>query len=347
MIKTRTKTILACVALVTALLLNVAVAWAFFVSVEVVGKVAQGQNPKLVVSGLVPADVTTVKIKREDGKSFTFPLGRVGTDETREIVLDGRLGRHRYAGAVTAQVNGEPVSLALDFETVVAAPIEVQVARQHLDLATRTLVFSANVALERAQLVVVDVDDHRFFEQEFDVSGTAARQPITLHWKGGQPDAVMRLELRVEDKDGFFKAMALTPWSVSIPHEEVLFATNSANIGPDEEGKLQASLEDITATLERFQQVKGVQLFIAGHTDTVGKPAHNAHLSRLRAQAIANWFVNHNVPTPVYFEGFGEASLKVKTGDEVAEPQNRRVDYILAVDLPSLRSQAHGWKRLK
>jgi len=347
MTKVRTKIILSCMGLTVACLLHTAVAWAFFVAVEVVGKVAQGQSPKLVLSGLVPAEATMVKLKREDGKSFSFPLGQIQTDETREIVLDGKLGRHRYEGSVTAQVNGEQVSSALAFETVVAAPIVLQVDRQQLDLAAHTLVFSSNVALKQAQLVVVDVDDHRFFEEQFDVSSVAPNRPITLRWQGGKTDDVMRLELRVEDADGFFKAIALTPWSVSVPHEEVLFSSNSASIGPQEEGKLQASLEAITAILERFQQIQGVQLFIAGHTDTVGKPAHNAQLSRLRAQAIANWFVAHNVPTPVYFEGFGESSLRVKTGDDVPEAKNRRGDYILAVDLPTLRSQAHGWKRLK
>jgi len=347
MTKLRTKTTVVCVALAAALFFTAVVAWAFFISVEVVGKVALGQNPKLVLTGLVPAQATTVKLKREDGQSFTFSLGSVRTDEIREVMLDGRLGHHHYQGAVTAQVDAEQVSTALDFETVVAAPIELTVDRKKLDLAARTLVFSANVALAHAQLVVVDVYDNRFFDQQFDVSDVAARKPITLRWKGGHADDVMRLELRGEDANGFFKSIALTPWSVSIPHEEVLFATNSADIAAQEESKLQASLEAITATLERFAQIKGVQLFIAGHSDTVGKPAHNAHLSRLRAQAIGNWFVAHDVPTSVYFEGFGESSPKVKTGDEVAEPQNRRVDYILAVDLPTLHSQAHGWKRLK
>jgi hypothetical protein len=38
----------------------------------------------------------------------------------------------------------------------------------------------------------------------------------------------------------------------------------------------------------------------------------------------------------IAFEGLGERSLLVKTADEVDEPRNRRVDYILALEPPAL-----------
>jgi hypothetical protein len=40
--------------------------------------------------------------------------------------------------------------------------------------------------------------------------------------------------------------------------------------------------------------------------------------------------------------------LKVKTADEVDEPRNRRVDYVLNIDAPRLKSTGApaAWKRI-
>jgi hypothetical protein len=48
--------------------------------------------------------------------------------------------------------------------------------------------------------------------------------------------------------------------------------------------------------------------------------------------------VKNGLDVPIAFEGFGETSLLVPTKDEEDEPRNRRVDYILAIDPPSLKS---------
>ncbi len=49
----------------------------------------------------------------------------------------------------------------------------------------------------------------------------------------------------------------------------------------------------------------------------------------------------------MFYAGFGESVLSVKTKDEVPEAKNRRADYILAIESPSLKSGvAAAWKRL-
>jgi outer membrane protein OmpA-like peptidoglycan-associated protein len=77
-----------------------------------------------------------------------------------------------------------------------------------------------------------------------------------------------------------------------------------------------------------------VRLYIAGHTDTVGDAGYNLRLSRLRAQAIARWFRQRGLRIPIGWEGFGESAPLIATADNVDEPRNRRVDYILSVDEP-------------
>jgi outer membrane protein OmpA-like peptidoglycan-associated protein len=81
-----------------------------------------------------------------------------------------------------------------------------------------------------------------------------------------------------------------------------------------------------------------------GHTDTVGTADHNLTLSRRRARSISAWFKGHGLKLPIAFEGMGETSPLVKSGDEVDEPRNRRVDYIVALDPPSLPAGPFSWK---
>jgi outer membrane protein OmpA-like peptidoglycan-associated protein len=132
-----------------------------------------------------------------------------------------------------------------------------------------------------------------------------------------------------------------------IPHEEVNFRFDSAQIDDPEKPKLEASFGRITEALAKHAEIH-VTLFIAGHTDTVGDAGYNLRLSRLRAQSISKWFRQRGLRIPIAFEGFGEYALLVKTADEVDEPRNRRVDYILSVDEPAFKTTGvrPAWHRV-
>ena len=95
------------------------------------------------------------------------------------------------------------------------------------------------------------------------------------------------------------------------------------------------------------QEDRSITLFIAGHTDTVGDGAYNMKLSRERARSIAGWFRKRGTRIPIAFEGFGETALAVSTADGVDEPRNRRVDYILSMDEPTMTTSGFrpAWKR--
>lgn len=67
-----------------------------------------------------------------------------------------------------------------------------------------------------------------------------------------------------------------------------------------------------------------------GHTDTSGTPAYNLALSERRAKAVQAELVRLGIPASsiaVLFKG--ESTPLVATGDEVKEPQNRRVEIVL------------------
>lgn len=320
------------------------VAHAFPAELEIIAKVSIGKHPKIIVRAFQPALQAVVKLKRDDGQVFNFSLGNIDAGTVRELRLDGRGGRHAYEGVMVATVDEEMMESPLSFETVVADPISILVSRRDLDLDKRRLQIFTSRRVKTAQLTVIGLSGHAIEATTTEVTNWVSGAPISLSWKHASRDELLRLEVRVEDADGFYNAVQLTPWQVEIPHEEVHFATGSAQIGGEEVPKLEESLERVKAALGRYSEIKGVQLFIAGHTDTRGSSAHNLTLSQKRARAIAAWFVQNGLLIPVHFEGFGESALKVKTADEVDEPKNRRVDYILSIEAPELHRGS--WKRL-
>lgn len=227
-------------------------------------------------------------------------------------------------------------------------PLEVQLDKANVDLEGHRLELRMSRKAGHVELRVFDDSGLVLAEEDHDFSGRPARSRLIVTWSPKTSAPVGKIEVYAYDSEGYYKAIAVVPWSLEIPHEEVNFETNQDAIRATEEPKLQASLELIQRAAKDHEDLGAITLFIAGHTDTRGEAAHNLDLSRRRARAIATWFKRHGLAVPVAYEGFGESSLKVKTADETDEPQNRRVDYVLSIDAPRLKSSGApaAWKRL-
>jgi outer membrane protein OmpA-like peptidoglycan-associated protein len=66
---------------------------------------------------------------------------------------------------------------------------------------------------------------------------------------------------------------------------------------------------------------------VSGYTDTAGTPEENMALSLKRARQVADALAKNGVARPrLSTQAFGETNLKVRTGDSVKEPRNRRVE---------------------
>jgi OOP family OmpA-OmpF porin len=73
-----------------------------------------------------------------------------------------------------------------------------------------------------------------------------------------------------------------------------------------------------------------VRITATGHTDTSGPEAYNMALSLRRANAVKDALVRDGVPAQaITVIGMGEKGLLVQTGDNVREPQNRRVEIVI------------------
>ncbi len=102
----------------------------------------------------------------------------------------------------------------------------------------------------------------------------------------------------------------------------VTFATGSASINPG----FYATLDSVAETLIRYPNSL---IDVYGFTDTTGTPTTNLALSQRRAQAVADYLASKGVARArMATTGYGEQYdyLRVKTGDGVNEPLNRRVE---------------------
>ena len=104
----------------------------------------------------------------------------------------------------------------------------------------------------------------------------------------------------------------------------VYFDTGRATLTP--QGRSVA--DDAVAT---FKRSNATHVTIAGFTDTVGSARLNEGLSRRRAEAVRDYLVAHGVPlSEMAVNWHGETDLRVPTGNDVPQSQNRRVE----IDIP-------------
>lgn len=232
-----------------------------------------------------------------------------------------------------------------------ASPLKVQVDKTKVDLKAHRLEVKMSHPAGKVKIEVFSDSEAQLADEEQNFSGRPAGTPLIVTWHPSSDAAVGHIEVRAYDAQGNWVGVQLAPWFVPIPHEDVNFPTGSAEIQPSEAPKLEAAYTKLDEVLakdrEHGRMHPGITLYIAGHTDTVGSASTNLKLSQDRARSIAAWFRKRGVKLPIAFEGFGETSPEVKTADNVDEPKNRRVDYVLS-DGPPTYSAAFkpSWKRI-
>ncbi len=321
------------------------------IQVRMVTKVSVGQQPKLQITALRPLDRVEVMLNRDDGKVVGQNLGSMAVGATRDMLLDGRPGKHRYTGKITCVVEGEPQDSQVHFDTFVGGALDVVLDKSQVDLRLGRMPLQINSPDGKVELRIIGGDGSEvLLEQEQDFADRDPATPLVMMWKPlPKGSEIGRIEIKVSDASGAYKSFALYPWSVTIPHEEVNFATNSAAITPAEAPKLQASLEKIADALAKHKDLGPIKLYVAGHSDSVGAAPYNLDLSRKRAQSIASWFRKSGLRIPIAHEGFGEFAPLIATPDNTAEARNRRVDYILSIEDPVLKATNFQpvWKLLK
>jgi outer membrane protein OmpA-like peptidoglycan-associated protein len=330
-----------------------ALATAQIVDVQLVPKAIEGQGtPQLIV--LVNWQVYDVSVKlrcRETEANFIKSLSRPPLGKRWVVDLPhDKPGELHWKGVLQVQRGqGRVEQLELDFATEVLAPLTLAVARPTVDLAARKLELVFNRPLARVDLEVQGEGGRVGGTTRSPLAPHPAGEPFALEWTQQDGSRALVLRLVATDPDGFHTVLELYPWSVEIPHEEVLFDTGKAEIRPEERGKLDASLQLISDAVRKYGKwAPEVKLFVAGHTDTVAASDYNRDLSSARARAIGAYFRSRGLKIPIVAAGLGEEALLVATPDETGEPRNRRAEYIVAVEPPIIRNAAVDprWEKL-
>jgi outer membrane protein OmpA-like peptidoglycan-associated protein len=232
-----------------------------------------------------------------------------------------------------------------------ASPLRVEVDKAKVDLKQHRLELRVSRPATKLKITVVGDSGATLADEEENITGRGAGTPLVVTWSPSSDEAVATIDVRVTDAQGAWVGVQISPWFVAIPHEDVNFKTDHADIEDAETPKLEAAFAKLNEVLAKDaahgRQHPGITLFIAGHTDTVGNAAYNLKLSQARARAIAAWFRKRGVRMPIAFEGFGETALAVSTADNVDEPRNRRVDYVLSDEPPRYGGGlAPAWRRI-
>jgi outer membrane protein OmpA-like peptidoglycan-associated protein len=323
------------------------------VDLRVDNRAEPGQKPKLTIvvnkdleSAIVTLDGGGQRFKQKQGPQTAPGQLHFELPQTKAGVV-------QWKGSLEVTfADGASGSMPLAFATeVLSADFTFGFGKDDLDLAGDRLTLKSERATARVEIEVYGDDDELLASAAQDYSpAIPAGQPVPVSWVPKKKADVLRLRITVHDDRGSYRSSDSFPYSITIPHEDVVFDTGKSVIRADQEPKLRATLPEIEKAVKRFgpaMKAAGatVRLFVSGHTDTVGPASSNQALSHARAVAIATWFARQGVPVGVYARGFGESVLKVQTPDETDNETNRRVDYDIGVNGPT--GSLTGWTRIK
>ncbi|TFL19930.1 OmpA family protein [Jannaschia formosa] len=109
---------------------------------------------------------------------------------------------------------------------------------------------------------------------------------------------------------------------VTMP-QDILFATDSANLRADLQG-------DLRALGRNLQQYPNTTVQVIGHTDSDGSAAYNQDLSERRARTVAGVLLETGVPASrVQAIGRGESQPIATNNTAAGKQQNRRVEIVI------------------
>ncbi len=104
--------------------------------------------------------------------------------------------------------------------------------------------------------------------------------------------------------------------------------------------KAQHALENVLAL---YRQYDGTKISITGHTDSKGSDDYNLDLSKRRANAVKQWFIEHNISgTVLSTQGYGETKpIAENTRNGQDYPQGRALNRRVTVSCKTQKKVNH------
>jgi outer membrane protein OmpA-like peptidoglycan-associated protein len=149
---------------------------------------------------------------------------------------------------------------------------------------------------------------------------TEADQSVQTRGRKAPPGEVTKLSAD-EIKFIFAEALAAQPL---MPAKFILYFLN------DSIELTRKSRTALPQILHTIQDRSSTDIVVSGHTDTVGTTDYNYKLSSDRARAVYKILVAKGVvPANITSTSHGKGNPLIKTGDNVPEPRNRRVEVVI------------------
>jgi outer membrane protein OmpA-like peptidoglycan-associated protein len=303
--------------------------------------------PSVQIHIVEPIAGFELKLRRSDGKDLNFRGGgKPGT--TRSIDLDQPEGKFSYTGELTVNLpKGGTGSMPLQFDAELWGPLRLTQDTVREDVEKGKVYFKLSRPIAKAHLMVLTENGEKALDDDinFNEEPAGTRLSLDLPKTGSH---ILKIDVKAYDALGFFTGFELYPWQIDIPHEDVNFDSGKWDVRSDEAPKLDKAYQAISDALAKYGRWADVKLYLIGHTDTVGSSESNRTLSLNRARSIGGYFRKKGVRVGVFYEGYGEQALLVGTADEKDEPRNRRAQYILSVEPPSLGNAPFqaNWRKL-
>ncbi len=289
-----------------------------------------GEQPAFIVTPTRPFKEMLVVVTA-GGQEYKFETGGVaaGAAKTFAWKRDERVtSAEAYVRAVFSDGYVSEVTIPMEYSY--GGQLEVDLSRASADVKKRTVTVRASHPVDRAEVIAYGARKVVLDQSEVEIGDGPGN--IDIPWVGDPADVVL-LDVKLHSGNAW-AGFTYSPWFLDIPHEDVLFDSNSADIPSAESFKLKHTLKQLQDVLDKYGSVVPVKLYIAGCTDTVGDASHNRELSQRRAKAIAMWLRSNGYDMPIYYHGFGESLLAVRTGDGVDEARNRRALYMVGANPP-------------
>jgi len=306
----------------------------------------QGRDkPSITVTPTDDLKRMEVVLTREDtGKSINLKVGSLKAGKSKSLSFKHAKGFAHYSATFDVLfVSGAKRNFSTDFDVSRCEGLKILMGPSDVDLGGGTVKMRATNQLTEAQLVVLGDNGRRLRQVEESFEPHTPGDVLEMSWDPVEED-ILRVEILASDVCRATYTQRIMPFSIEIPHEEVVFDTGRHAVTPGEAPKLKKTLGHIQKALSRHGTLLALKLYIGGCTDTVGGREGNRALSQRRAKSIATWLSKNGLPRSlaVYYYGCGEDKLKKPTPDEVDEPSNRRAIYMLSSQAPT----RDAWKRL-
>lgn len=208
--------------------------------------------------------------------------------------------------------NTAPVSVTLLSDDLVSiattAPILIPVADYNLTEGLTKLQEAANVVIVPSGSVTFDLLFKRSDGAEPALTPAPAAEPATA---------------ALETAGNFDPEACAGRFEILSKAGNISFNSGSATLDPASDALLDTLLDVI-------QRCPDMRIEVGGHTDSEGSDAANLRLSERRANAVAAYLVERNVPADrLVVRGYGEAQPFVPNDSAENMRRNRRIEFLV------------------